>query len=159
MSRLDSFIRRMTAQRDIIAEGRRLVGERTGPVIEFGLGNGRTFDHLRESFPGRRVIAFDRALAAHPSSIPPEGDLVLGEITATAAGFKGIGAVFIHADLGTGQEAIDRVIDGWLPALALDLLAPGGIAASSTPLVAAGLEPLPLPAGVAPGRYYLARKA
>ena len=34
-----------------------------GPVLELGLGNGRTFDHLRERLPGRRIVAFDRALS------------------------------------------------------------------------------------------------
>ncbi len=52
MSRLDSFIRRLTAQRDILNSIIDLVGEIEGPVLEFGLGNGRTYDHLRENFPG-----------------------------------------------------------------------------------------------------------
>jgi hypothetical protein len=51
MSRLDSFIRRLTAQRDILNSIVDLVGETQGPVLEFGLGNGRTYDHLRERFP------------------------------------------------------------------------------------------------------------
>ena len=48
MSRLDSFIRRLEAQRSCLA----LAVERSrhvpGVVLELGLGNGRTFDHLRE---------------------------------------------------------------------------------------------------------------
>ena len=36
-----------------------------GPVIELGLGNGRTYDHLRERLPGRRIIAFDRVNAGN----------------------------------------------------------------------------------------------
>lgn len=158
MSRLDSFIRRMVAQRDVLAEARRLIGDRPGPILELGLGNGRTYDHLREIFPGRRIIAFDRALAAHPSSVPPEGDLMLGEIRETAAGLAGIGAALVHADLGSGKPESDAALSRWLPGIVRDLLAEGGIAASSSPLQITGLEPLTLPAGVETGRYFLCRR-
>ncbi|TIX46309.1 MAG: hypothetical protein E5V36_02035, partial [Mesorhizobium sp.] len=75
MSRLDSFIRRMTAQRDILDHVCAEVAKMEGPVLELGLGNGRTFHHLRERLPGRRIVAFDRALAAHASSIPEAENL------------------------------------------------------------------------------------
>ncbi|TGV92642.1 class I SAM-dependent methyltransferase, partial [Mesorhizobium sp. M2E.F.Ca.ET.154.01.1.1] len=77
MSRLESFIRRLTAQRDILDQVCVEVAKIEGPVIELGLGNGRTFHHLRERLPGRRIVAFDRALAAHSSSIPEPENLVL----------------------------------------------------------------------------------
>jgi hypothetical protein len=109
MSRLDSFIRRLTAQRDILNHVCAEVASRDGPVMELGLGNGRTFNHLREKLPGRRIVAFDRALAAHASSIPPEGDLFLGEIRDTAARFIGIGAALVHADIGTGYDDKDAI--------------------------------------------------
>ena len=80
MSRLESFIRRLTAQRDILDQVCAEVAKIEGPVLELGLGNGRTFHHLRERLPGRRIVAFDRALAAHSSSIPEAENLVLGEI-------------------------------------------------------------------------------
>jgi hypothetical protein len=70
MSRLDSFIRRLTAQRDILNHVCAAVAAMDGPVLELGLGNGRTFNHLREKLPGRRIIAFDRALAAHAQLDP-----------------------------------------------------------------------------------------
>jgi hypothetical protein len=104
MSRLESFIRRLTAQRDILDM---ICNEMTlpdGPVIELGLGNGRTYDHLREKLPGRRIIAFDRACAANLYSMPPEDDLVLGEISETARPFIGIKAALVHADIGSGYE-------------------------------------------------------
>src|SRR5205814_1894331 len=68
MSRLDSFIRRITAQRATLDHICSLIGHFDGPVLELGLGNGRTYDHLRERLPGRRIIAFDRALVAHRGS-------------------------------------------------------------------------------------------
>ena len=80
MSRLDSFIRRMTAQRDVLNHICERVKELDGPVLELGLGNGRTFDHLRAHFPGRKIIAFDRAVGSHKTSTPEPENLVVGEI-------------------------------------------------------------------------------
>lgn len=84
MSRLDSFINRMSAQRDLLNHIRDAYPLPEGPVLEIGLGNGRTFSHLRENFTGRRIIAFDRQLGAHKSSIPQDGDLILGKSTRPA---------------------------------------------------------------------------
>ena len=58
MSRLDSFIRRMTAQRDILNHICDTVKELEGPVLELGLGNGRTYDHLRERFPEQVIPVY-----------------------------------------------------------------------------------------------------
>ena len=54
MSRLDSFIRRLEAQRACLALAAGRIGGLPGPVLELGLGNGRTYDHLRELLPGAR---------------------------------------------------------------------------------------------------------
>ena len=159
MSRLESFIRRMTAQRLVLDVVCAEVAGMQGPIFELGLGNGRTYDHLRERLPGRRIIAFDRALGAHPSSVPPEGDLVIGEIKDTAARFAGIGAALVHADIGTGIEELDQKTQQWLPGLAASLLRPGGIAVCGLPLDHAGLRPLPLCDGVPAERYFIYRKA
>lgn len=159
MSRLDSFIRRLTAQRDIlnhVAQEVALPGE--GAILEVGLGNGRTYSHLREQFPGRRILAFDRALAAHATSVPAPQDLVLGEIAETARAHIGHRAALVHADIGTGDDAVDAVTLTWLPGLTLALLGPGGVAISGLPLDHPGLGALPLPAGVPEDRYFLYRK-
>lgn len=158
MSRLESFIRRLTAQRDILDMICRDMKLGDGPVVELGLGNGRTYDHLRERLPGRRIIAFDRVNAANLRSLPPEGDLILGEISETARAFAGVDAALVHADIGSGYDDLDELNLRWLPQLAVDLLAPGGIAASGVPLDHADLEPLPLPEGIRPGRYFLYRR-
>jgi hypothetical protein len=157
MSRLDSFIRRLTAQRDILNATAPLVPA-TGDILEIGLGNGRTYSHLRELFPHRRILAFDRALGAHASSTPPAADLVLGEIAQTARAFAGHGAALVHADIGTGYDNRDAVTLTWLPALVSDLLAVGGIAISGLPLDHPSLSPLPLPQGIGSDRYFLYRK-
>ena len=123
MSRLDSFIRRLTAQRDIlnhIADGLEMPAE--GPIMEIGLGNGRTFDHLRERFPGRRIIAFDRACGAHGSSAPDAQNLVLGEINETGRAFETGTAALVHADIGTGYPDRDAVTLTWLPQMVAGML-------------------------------------
>jgi len=159
MSRLDSFIRRMTAQRDLLNHVARDVSlPATGMGLEIGLGNGRTYSHLRELFPDRRIIGVDRALAAHASSTPAPDDLVLGEISVTAQAFVGQGAALVHADIGTGYPELDAQTLTWLPDLAAGLLGPGGIAASGLPLEHPVLLSLPLPAGVDADRYFLYRK-
>ncbi len=159
MSRLDSFINRLTAQRDLLNHILRenlLPSE--GAILELGLGNGRTFNHLRELWPDRRIIVFDRAIAAHKSSIPDEKNIVLGEIETTAAGFAGQDAAMVHADIGTGYDDVDARTLRWLPNLTVSLLAPGGIAASGLPLDHPQLAALPLPPGIAPDRYFLYRR-
>src|SRR5262245_40873632 len=159
MSRLDSFIARITAQRDVLNHIIADVAAMEGPIVELGLGNGRTYDHLRECLPGRRIIAFDRALAAYQSSTPEDGCLVLGEIRETAAAFQGLHAALVHADIGTGYDDRDAATLSWLPDLAARLLRPGGVAASGLPLEHPDLRPLPVPPSVPAGRYFLYRRA
>ncbi|HSX75113.1 MAG TPA: class I SAM-dependent methyltransferase [Shinella sp.] len=159
MSRLESFIRRMSAQRDVLDHvAQALPLPQEGAILEIGLGNGRTFDHLREKFPGRRIVAFDRALGAHASSTPPPGDLVLGEIAETAEAFAGTNAALVHADIGTGYDDKDAITLTWLPDIVARALGTGGIAVSGLPLDHAALEPLPLPAAVDSRRYFLYRR-
>lgn len=158
MSRLESFIRRLTAQRDILDAVCAEIDGMAGPVMELGLGNGRTFDHLRARLPGRRIIAFDRVLGAHRSSVPEDGDLILGEIRETAQSFQGIGAALVHADIGTGYPETDAVTLQWLPDLTASLLAPSGIAVSGLPLDHPSLLEIEAPGSVPAGRYFLYRK-
>ncbi|WHA41513.1 class I SAM-dependent methyltransferase [Agrobacterium larrymoorei] len=159
MSRLDSFIRRLSAQRDILnhVQGD-LELPADGPVMEIGLGNGRTFNHLRELFPDRRIVAFDRAMGAHASSVPEDGNLVIGEIDQTAKDWVGIGAALVHADIGTGYDERDAVTLTWLPQIVAGMLASGGIAVSGLPLQEPSLNPLPVPPSVPRDRYFLYRK-
>lgn len=158
MSRLDSFIRRLTAQRDILNSIVGLVGETQGPVLEFGLGNGRTYDHLRERFPGRRIVAFDWEVRSYSASTPPAEDMVTGNIRDSGQAFVGIGAALAHADIGTGHDEIDAVTLTWLPQLMAGVLAHDGIAVSGLPLDHSELLPLPLPEGIKEGRYFLYRR-
>ena len=161
MSRLDSFIRRLEAQRACIDHAVRLVERVPGPVLELGLGNGRTFDHLRARLPEREIFVFDRQVNAHPACIPDPPHLVLGEIRATlaAAGERLPGpAALAHSDLGTGDAAANRELASWLADVLPDLLARGGVVAADQPLNDPRLDPLPLPDGIPVHRYFLYRR-
>lgn len=159
MSRLDSFIRRMSAQRDILNQvARQSSLPEAGDILELGLGNGRTFSHLSELFPQRRIVVFDRAVMAHPSCIPPDENMVVGEIAETAATYIGRDAAMVHADIGSGSDEIDAQTLRWLPALIVGLLATDGIAVCGLPLEIDGLAPLSIPESIDPGRYFLYRK-
>ena len=56
MSRLDSFIRRLEAQRACLDLAARLIEGLEGEILELGLGNGRTYDHLRQLLPGSKNL-------------------------------------------------------------------------------------------------------
>jgi trans-aconitate methyltransferase len=158
MSRLDTFIRRLQAQRlclDALAD--RLQGL-PGPVLELGLGNGRTYDHLRERFPGRPIFVFDRQVAAHPDCIPPADQLRLGDFRETLPAYAAEGqppAALIHADIGSGDKAASMQLAADLAPSWARILAPGGFLASDQPIELPLWTPVPLPPGVDAGRYHL----
>ncbi|HTO84184.1 MAG TPA: class I SAM-dependent methyltransferase [Methylomirabilota bacterium] len=160
MSRLDSFIRRMQAQRACLDHAAELIRDLPGPVLELGLGNGRTYDHLCQRLPERTIFAFDRQLAAHPASIPPPGHLLLGEIGDTLpAMYARIGATaaLVHIDIGSGDAAANARLAAFISPQVERLVAPGGVVLSDQALIVSRLQPADLPAGVSPGRYHLYR--
>lgn len=149
MSRLDSMIRRLTAQRLCIDAAARLIEGTPGCVFELGLGNGRTFDHLREILPDREIFAFDRAIGAHPKCIPDAQHLILGEIRETLmfCGPRIPGKpVLIHIDLGTSDPTQDLITMSWLSPCVAAWVAPGTIVVTDRALVGAYRE-LPRPEG------------
>jgi S-adenosyl-L-methionine methyltransferase len=165
MSRLDSFIRRLEAQRACLDHAAALIAGLDGAVLELGLGNGRTYDHLRELFqsqnrPWRDIYVCERLVAAHPDCIPPADRLLLGDMFATlpAAGHL-IGRVALaHFDAGTGDAAANRDLAAGLRPLIVPLLRGGGILATQQEMICPELAELPLPDGVADGRYNLYRR-
>ncbi|AYD03342.1 class I SAM-dependent methyltransferase [Neorhizobium sp. NCHU2750] len=159
MSRLDGFINRMVAQRDILNHVAHDLGlPAEGAVLEVGLGNGRTYSHLRELFPDRRIVTFDRAMNAHSSSAPSPEDFVAGEIDETGKLFAGSGAALVHADIGTGYPDKDAITLSWLPDMVVSMLRTGGYAVSGLPLVHAQLEEVPRLPTIREGRYFTYRK-
>ncbi|APO73792.1 methyltransferase protein [Rhizobium etli 8C-3] len=158
-TRLDDFISRISAQRDIldhIAAGQASLPD--GPILEIGLGNGRTYSHLRVRFPGRHIIAFDRENGAHGSCRPDDDDVVIGDIAETCLSYTGTRAAVVHADIGTGYREQDAIIREWLPSRVVAVLAHDGFAASGLELKHPELEEMPLPASVESGRYFLYRR-
>ncbi len=158
MSRLDSFIRRLEAQRTCLAEAARLTRDVDGFALELGLGNGRTYDHLREICPNREIYVFDRQVNAHPDCVPPADHLFLGEILQTlpqALARLGPGAALVHTDVGTGDQASNQRLAAALAPLIRSIMRKGGVVISDQQMTAPGLSPQPLPDGVKPGRYFI----
>jgi hypothetical protein len=158
VSRLDSFIRRMEAQRACLDWAAAAIAGQPGCVLELGLGNGRTYDHLRERLPDRAIYVFDRRIAAHAGCIPPEDRLYLGEVSETlprAAAALGPSAVLVHSDLGIADDAANAALAAEVAPLLAPLLAPGGLVVANHPYRVSGWRDVPLPAGVSRGRYFL----
>ena len=160
MSRLDSFIRRVSAQRDCLNHAAPMIAGLPGPVLELGLGNGRTYDHLRELFPDREIFVFERHLAAHIACVPDAAHLLMGDIADTlpaAAARFGRTAALAHCDMGTGEKASTEALAAFIGPAGDALMAPGGIVVSDQPYRVAGWKAVALPDGVAPGRYFISR--
>ena len=160
MSRLDSVIRRLTAQRACLGRAVEMIADTPGHVLELGLGNGRTFDHLREILPGRAIYCFDRQVAAHPDCVPDDEHLFLGELEDTlprALARLGAGAALVHVDIGSGDEVASRRLGAWLAGELTPFLVPGAVLVSDQPLPNPHWQGCPLPEGVREQRYFLYR--
>jgi len=160
LSRLDSFIRRLEAQRACLNHAARAIGDRQGTVLELGLGNGRTYDHLRECLPAHEIIVFEREVRAHPDCVPDDEHLVLGAIEETLPAFaehRSGEAILVHSDIGTGDAERNRKLAAWLAGTLPQLLRPGAWLAADQALADATFARQPLPAGVAADRYFLYR--
>jgi hypothetical protein len=165
VTRLDSFIRRLEAQRACLDRAVELTHGLPGAALELGLGNGRTYDHLRARLgESRELYALDRKLAAHPDCVPAAPYLVLGEFRLTLPRLArriGRSVALAHADTGTGDEAASRVQARRLAPMLDPLLVAGAVIASDQDMAPApGVHwlRLALPRGIARGRYWLWRK-
>lgn len=161
MSRLDSVIERLTAQRICLDDACARIAGLPGPVLELGLGNGRTYDHLRARLPDRRIFVFEREVNAHPDCIPPESDLLLGDFMdhlPDALARIEVPAALVHADIGTGDKQASMALARSIAGPVVDLMAPGALLLSDQPFQDERLTPEPLPEGVRPGRYHFATR-
>lgn len=153
MSRLDSMLRRLTAQRDGLNWVAMQIEGMEGEVLDLGLGNGRTYDHLREILPTRRIWVMDRALQCHPDSTPPPEDFLQGEaepmLEKLAA--QGPSIILAHYDFGRGIKTEDVAEAARLSPLIAQVMRPGGFLISGQPLV--GFEQIAGPDIIAPDRY------
>ncbi len=161
MSRLDSFIRRLEAQRSCLDHATRLIVDLPGIVVELGLGNGRTFDHLRERVGEREIFVFERKPDPHPLCAPDAAHLIIGDLADTLplAEHRLPGpAALAHSDIGSGDAAASGEVAALVARHLPWLLAPGAIVVSDQPLASGLLAPLALPPSVAPGRYFMYRR-
>lgn len=157
MSRLESMRRRLSAQIDGLNWAAHDTSGREGDVVEIGLGNGRTYDHLRETLPNRRIWVIDRQMNAHQSCVPPDADFLLGDADAMLSGMiaDGTRIVFAHYDLSKGVPEADAELAAEIAPLLVKLVVPGGVVVSG--------QPLPLPTRIEgpgledPDRYFFYR--
>ncbi len=157
MSRLDSMLRRLTAQRDGLNWAAGQVADVTGDVVDFGLGNGRTYDHLREVLPNRRIWVIDRVLQSHPSCVPPAEDFLEGEAEPMLQRLIAMKAriALAHYDFGMGIKEDDVAEAARLSPLIAQVMVPGGMLVSGQPLV--GFDQITGPDTIAPDRYLFYR--
>lgn len=160
MSRLDVFIARMVSQRACLNHAADATAQMTGPVFELGLGNGRTYHHLRQIMPERDIYVFERAVASHPDSTPPDDRIILGDVHDTLpAALERFGptASLIHADLGGHNLEKNDAFARAISPLVEPLLAAGGLMVSSDRMYFDALEEIDLPPDAVPGRCYIYR--
>lgn len=164
-TRLERFIARVVGQRCAIDAAAAATVALPGVVWELGLGNGRTYDHLRDRFPGRDIVVFDRQVIAHPDCIPPADMVRLGDFAATvpAEVARSRGAVVaVHADIGNGDVAASRALGRTLAPLIVQALVPGGYLVGDQPMDDAALEPIALAdiggAELPPDTYFVYRR-
>lgn len=161
MSRLDSFIRRVSAQRDCLNHAVSLIENIPGSVLELGLGNGRTFDHLRSLMPTRDIYVFDRHVKAHPDCIPDSDHMIVGDFLETVpAALERMTekAVLAHCDIGSGDKEASVALAATLGESLPKLLSSRAIIVSDQPFHMDNWQALPLPEGVAEGRYHIYRQ-
>ena len=159
-TRLDSFIWRVLAQRSCIDQACQMINGVPGPIVELGLGNGRTYSHLAARLPGRDIWVFERWPKPNPLSMPPADRLIVGDMLETLAGAvarMGGPAVFLHMDIGNGKGDETAAFVEKLTPLVAAVMAEGGLVASDQQVRAPRLQPTALPADVREGRYFLYR--
>ncbi len=136
-NRLEQMIRRLTAQRNCLELAAEMIAGVPGPVLEFGLGKGRTYDFLREQLPEREIFVFERVIHCPPECIPADGHLLLGDVRDTVPGALariGAPAALAHFDIGTHDFAADAPLIDWLMLAVTPLIRTGGAVVSDRPM-------------------------
>ena len=159
-SALDRMIDRLATQRACLGHAAALVAGLSGPVLELGLGKGRTYDHLRRLLPEREIFVFDRTLHAPAAYVPDPSHLILGELTETLGGAGAqIGApvALAHADIGTSDRDADAPLAARVGACLAELMRPDGVVLSDRDLAVPGWRPLELPPDAGAWPYFMWR--
>lgn len=162
-SRLERMIARLATQRALLGWAAERVSGLEGPILEVGLGKGRTYSHLRRLFPDREIWAFDYEVHAPAHSRPDPGRILLGDFRETLlACWPAIAVppVLVHADIGTESRRADEPLARFVGSVMAQRLAPGGLLLGDRDMGCAGLARLEspavaLPEGIAPWPYFL----
>jgi len=160
MSRLDSAIRRLMAQKVALEWAVEALEDLKGPVLELGLGNGRTYDHLREIAADRLIYVFEREVAAHPDCVPTDEYLFLGDFAESlprAIEQLGSVAALAHLDIGTGVKSDSTRLAELIAPRVRDLLAPGALVVSDQEIATWSDFRLDTPHDIPEGRIHLYR--
>ncbi len=159
-NRLDRMIGRLTAQRDCLMLAFGMIAGLPGPVLEFGLGKGRTYDFLRTRLPDREIYAFDRDIYCLPDCLPDADYLVLGEFQDTVPQMPariGATAALLHFDVGSDDRGLDAELVAWLASAAAPLARPGAVVVADRPMAHPAWRPETLPPGVGDGSHFVYR--
>jgi hypothetical protein len=165
VDRLERMAARLLTQRAYLDAAAGLVEGMRGPILEIGLGKGRTYSHMQRLFPGRAIVAFDRDLHAPKAAQPPPGRLILGDFRETLPAARariGGPAILAHADIGTEDLGRDAALARFIGPQLTGLMAAGGIIVTDRALSAPGVDPLPgppidMPPGLSAWSYFMYR--
>ena len=158
MSRLDSAIRRLTSQKIALEWAACKVARLDGIILELGLGNGRTYDHLRETLPNRDIYVFERKIAAHPDCIPEERFQFLGDFrdSLPLANKKlGANSILAHLDIGTGEKKASKELAEQIGPLVLSLMKRESIIVSDQELIFCSHIRIDPPLNIPKGRTFI----
>ena len=129
------------------------IHKQRGVVLEFGLGNGRTFDHMRKLLPQRDI-------AAHPDCIPHPAFQFIGDFRdyiPRAIEQLGRSAALAHLDIGTGQKNTSLALASKIAPCIEKLLCGNAIVVSEQEVERWRSYKLQLPAGISENRIHLYR--
>ena len=160
MSRLESAIRRLQAQKIALDWSAEKIHKQPGVVLEFGLGNGRTFDHIRKLLPQRDIYVFERKIAAHPDCIPHPAFQFVGDfMDSIPRAIKQLGrsAALAHLDIGTGEKNTSLALAKKVAPFIEKLLCVNAIVVSDQEVERWRSYKLQLPGGISENRIHLYR--
>ena len=129
------------------------IHKQRGVVLEFGLGNGRTFDHMRKLLPQRDI-------AAHPDCIPHPAFQFIGDFRDSiprAIEQLGRSAALAHLDIGTEQKNTSLALASKITPCIEKLLCVNAIVVSEQEVERWRSYKLQLPAGISENRIHLYR--
>jgi len=157
-SRLARMIERMLTQRACLEWAVREIADLPGPVLELGLGKGRTYDHVRRLAPGRTIYCFDRDVHATADCVPASTHLVLGDFRETLPGALariGQPAALVHADVGSECRERDAQLAAEIAPLIEPLLGRGGLLLTDRSMSSPAWTQRDLPDGVGDWDYFI----